>query len=676
MPRFPDASRRTPMPFPVSLRRVKLNSQVHVSPAGVPGSGFGVLYAAAAVVAVLYFARELLVPLVLAALLCFVLAPAVRQLRRVHVPRVAAVLVTAALAFGLLAAIGLVMGKQMAELAMELPRYQATVSRKIDDLTGGSGMVGRFANLLHDLGQSLSQREQPEALPALPANEARPFPVEVRQPDPGTLELLQRVIEPLLGPVAKLGIVIVFVIFLLLYREDMRDRLIKLMGSRDLQRTTAALDDAADRLSRYFLAQTVVNTGFGLGITLGLWLIGIPSPLLWGILAGLMRFVPFVGGFIAAAFPILLAMAVDPGWTTLLWTLALFLVAEPLMGNAVEPMIYGHSTGLSPVAVLLATAFWAWLWGPLGMLLATPLTVGLVVLGRHVDQLEFLDVMLGDREALKPPEAFYQRALAGDGDGLTEQAETQLRAAPLAAYYDEVALPGLALAQADAARDALDQARMDAVRERVDNLLDELSEHEDVAEPVLGEGPVAPEPGDPSEMRGVAAPPVGPAPSWQQPGAVLCLAGRGRFDAQAAAMLAQVLAQHGLGTAVLPNEALRDPALATRGGAAVRGVCLSLLEGGSSAASARYALRRLRRRFPGAVLMVGAWGGDRGGPLLSALCDGEAPDHCVTSLRDAAEAWLTTARADAPQPAPAPAPEPVPEPRSTLPDAGSAWSPA
>ncbi|ONH81630.1 hypothetical protein APZ41_018795 [Roseomonas mucosa] len=475
-------------------------ARARIRAAGLPSGGTGTLYAIVAVVGILYVTRELLVPLVLATLLAFVLAPVVRGLRHWRVPRIPAVLLTVFLAFGLLTTGGVVMGRQMAELATDLPRYQAAVMEKVGHLSSG-GMVERVSGLLQRLGENVVPRPHASTSSSAstgPAAEAgtsvRPLPVEVHTPEPGTLELIQSVIAPLVGPVATTGIVAVFVVFLLLYREDMRDRVIKLVGSGDLQRTTAALDEATTRLSRFFLAQVMLNACFGAVIGLGLWAVGIPNPALWGVLAGLMRFVPFVGVIISVAFPALLALAVDPGWATLLWTVALFAVAEGLQAQAVEPLVYGHSTGLTPIAVLLATAFWTWLWGPLGLLMAMPLTLCLVVLGRHVKQLEFLDVLLGDREALAPPEAFYQRALAGDADGLIEQAELRLNGTSLRAYYDEVALPGLALAQADAGRGALSRRRVEWVRDKVDALLEDLADHEDAGEDEapLMEGPVAP----------------------------------------------------------------------------------------------------------------------------------------------------------------------------------------
>ena len=257
--------------------------------------------------------------------------------------------------------------------------------------------------------------------------------------------------------------------------------------SGDLQRTTAALDDAASRLSRLFLNQLLINTGFGLLIGAGLWLIGIPSAVLWGILATVLRFVPYIGSIIAAAFPLALAVAVDPGWSMLAWTAVLFFAVEPAIGQIVEPMVYGRSTGVSPVAVVVSATFWTALWGPIGLVLATPLTVCLVVLGRHVERLAFLDVMFGDRPALSPAEIFYQRMLAGDPAEATEKAEEFLKERSLSSYYDEVAIKGLQLAQVDLDRDALDQSRLVRIRDTVLEFANDLSDQND-QEP-MGERP-------------------------------------------------------------------------------------------------------------------------------------------------------------------------------------------
>jgi hypothetical protein len=451
--------------------------------------------------------------------------------------------------------------------------------------------------------------------------------VVIRTPEPTTLETLQRVAEPLLHPLATGGIVLILVIFILLYREDLRDRLIRLAGARDLHRTMAAMDDAAFRLSRFFLAQVGLNSAFGVFIAAMLWLIGIPNPLLWGFVAGLMRFVPFIGSYIAAAFPVLLALAVDPGWTTLVLVLALFAVGEITMGQVVEPLIFGHSTGLSPIAVIAAATFWTWLWGAVGLLLAVPLTVCLVVLGRHVDRLEFLEVMLGDQPALDPEETFYQRALAGDLDALAEQSERFLKERPPEAYLDGVALPALRLAQADASRGALAEERMTTLRESVLTLLEDIDGGEEDAAATEG------------AARAVPA-------AWQAPGAVLCLGGRGAFDGLLAAMVAELLAWRGFGVQQGSAGLVTPPAVTPRL------TLLCLMEGGSSAAAARYLLRRTRRRLPGTTTLALVWQGEvvGEGRLVGALrTEGaEQPVPLAVSLAEMLDLVLEAVAAESP----------------------------
>ena len=284
---------------------------------------------------------------------------------------------------------------------------------------------------------------------------------------------------PVLHPLATLAIVFVVAVFILIQRDDLRDRIVRLFGTRDLHRTTLAMDDAARRLSRYFLVQLGINACFGLVVAIGLYFIGLPSPLLWGTIAALMRFVPYIGSYVAAGAPILLAAAVEPGWSKALWVGALFLVTEPIIGQLVEPMLYGRSTGLSPLSVVISAIFWGWLWGPVGLIISTPLTLCFVVLGRHVEQFEFLNVLLGDRPALTKIESFYQRALAGDLDEVQEQAEELLKEISLASYYDEVAMPGLELAARDLARGVLTRSQMERIKDTVIALITELEDYKD-----------------------------------------------------------------------------------------------------------------------------------------------------------------------------------------------------
>ncbi len=271
----------------------------------------------------------------------------------------------------------------------------------------------------------------------------------------------------MLSPLATLGIVFVVAVFALLQQEDLRDRMIRLLGSDDLHRTTLAIDDGGRRLSRYFVTQLSINTAFGIVIGIGLLLIGVPNPVLWGILSGLLRFVPYVGSFISAVLPMALAAAVEPGWSMVLWTAGLYVVAEGVTGQVIEPMVYGHATGLSPFSVVVAAIFWSWVWGPVGLILSTPLTLCLVVIGRHVKRLEFLDVLLGDRPALTPVESFYQRILAGDADEAQDHAELLLKERSLSSYYDEVALKGLQLAANDSQRGVLDHEQLDRIKSTI-----------------------------------------------------------------------------------------------------------------------------------------------------------------------------------------------------------------
>jgi hypothetical protein len=461
--------------------------------------------------------------------------------------------------------------------------------------------------------------------------------VEVLQPDPGALESLQTLISPLLHPLATTGIIVIFVIFILLQREDLRNRLIRLAGSDDLQRTTAALDDAASRLSRLFLIQLLVNGSFGIIIGIGLWLIGVPSAILWGILAAVLRFVPYIGAFIAAAFPLALAVAVDPTWTMLLWTIALFVVVEPIVGHVLEPMVYGHSTGLSPVAVVASATFWTALWGPIGLVLATPLTVCLVVLGRHVERLEFLDVMFGDRPALSPPEIFYQRMLAGDPTEASAKAEEFLKERSLSSYYDEVALRGLQLAQADAERGALDPDRLTKIRDAVQEFANNISEQDERppkvnpttdAEATSAIEGVAED--APYERLPVLRKEDLPA-EWQGEHPILCLAGRSPIDEAAAIMLAQLTGAHGLSARVEAAEALSTANIFRLETAGVAIVCLVYMDA-SSPAHMRYAVRRLRRKLPTATIILGCWMKDIDSAALESLREGAKADLAAATL--------------------------------------------
>jgi len=567
------------------------------------------------IVATLYFGKEVLVPVVLALLLTFIIAPLVELLRRIHLGRVPSVLLGVVLALGIVLAIGGVIGTQVASLSTDLPRYAATVETKFEAVKRYT--VGRLSRVADTVGAG---KLVAPATPAAPTNPARvgaapgattPPAASAAPAETNPLKLAETYLAPILSPLETFGIVFVVTVFALLQREDLRDRLIRLVGSDDLHRTTLAIDDGGRRLSRYFVTQLLINTVFGAVIGVGLFFIGVPNPILWAILSALLRFVPYVGAFISAILPLGLAAAVEPGWSMVLWTLGLYVVAEGLTGQVVEPLLYGHSTGLSPFSVVVAAIFWSWLWGPIGLILSTPLTLCLVVMGRHVKRLEFLDVMLGDRPALTPVESFYQRVLAGDADEAQDHAEVILKERSLSTYYDEVALKGLQLAANDAKRGALDHEQLDRVKSTVKHLVGGLAGHED-ANPDKNEDQGALEP--PAEDQVLPLTPVPdtletPPPSpWSLPGAVLCIAGRGPLDEAASAMLAQLLGKHGLGNRLVGYEEVGRDAVEHLDVSGVRMACISYLDISGTPAHLRYLVQRLHQRLPkGAPILVGLW---------------------------------------------------------------------
>jgi predicted PurR-regulated permease PerM len=616
---------------------------------------------AALFIAALYFGREIFVPIALAILLSFVLAPLVGLLQRARVPRAFSVVSVVVLAFMVIFGLGTLIANQLSQLAGDLPVYQSTMREKIKSVRGAtasSGTLERAADMLQELSRELDKPKEDKSIrspaPRLGdpnATAVRPVPVEVRQPDPGALENLRTLIAPLLNPLATTGIIIIFVIFILIQREDLRNRLIRLAGSHDLQRTTAALDDAATRLSRLFLAQLLINATFGVIIGAGLSLIGVPSAILWGILAAVLRFVPYIGSAISAAFPLALAAAVDPGWSMLAWTFALFLGVGPVVSQVVEPLVYGQSTGLSPVAIVVSATFWTALWGPIGLVLATPLTVCLVVLGRHVERLEFLDVIFGDRPALSPSEMFYQRMLAGDPTEAAGKAEEFLKEKSLSSYFDEVALRGLLLAQADAKRGALDQTRMIKIREAVTEFASDLSTQDDsipdVTSPTIdAEAAAAVETiHDTAISSNLPVVQKADLPlDWQGEFPVLSLAGRSPLDEAAAVLFAQLSNAHGLAARVEPADALSPANILTLGTAGVAIVCLSYLDA-SSPAHMRYSVRRLRRQLPMATIMLGCWAEDIDAEQLEELRVAAKADTAAKSLSEAMMICRTTAGA-------------------------------
>ncbi|TSD86637.1 AI-2E family transporter [Mycobacterium sp. KBS0706] len=537
---------------------------------GALSSTNGILLILAATAA-LYFGRDILIPFSLALLISFAMAPVVLQLRKLGLPRTPAVLVVI-VALSIAAVVFIVLvASQAIDLAGNLPRYQSNLEAKIQsikEVAPGGGLIDRLTAMVARLSEEATERAVAAAAPmGVEAAQGKPVPVQLVPPALTPLQLAWEVGAPLLEPFAIIGVVLVFSVFMLLEREDLRNRLIWLLGSKDLTRATAAMDDAAQRLSRFLLAQALLNFCYGAAFGAGLWVIGVPNPVLWGLLSAVLRFIPLVGTVSAALLPTILAFAVDPGWLMPLATIALFVVLDLITVNVGEPLLYGGSTGLSPFAVLFATIFWLTLWGIPGLLLAVPLTVCLAVLGRHVPQFGFLDVLLGSTPALTPEAHFYQRILAGDPLEASELAERGLQGQSRQALFESMILPAIHLAQADRQRGALDGPQRAAVWGGILTAVADLDED-----------------------------------GQDTPPAVLCLGARDELDQAAALMTGQILAEKGIACRY-----------GDRGGAVPEAIDVPVVMAAHAGIVTEHQLgrliRRLRRRIgPDAMLVVGLLG--------------------------------------------------------------------
>jgi predicted PurR-regulated permease PerM len=635
-----------------------------------PATAFGLdsliaLAVGVTVVACLYFASAVLIPITLAILLSFLVAPLADALTRLRLGHVASVFAAVVISVSVIGMLGAVIATQLTDLAAGMPRYQATIEQKME--TAHSLTIGKLNRFASAAGQALQRatveppQPAPQAGPAsrgsahTTASEPAAVPVEVREPVPTPFELARRVLSPAISPLETAFIVFVVMVVILLQRDDLRDRAIRLFGSRDLHRTTTVMDEAARRLSRYFVSQLGLNAGVGVVIGTGLFMIGVPSPILWGILAALLRLVPYVGIWISATLATALAAAVSPGWAMAIWSLALFATVELLVGQIVEPLLYGRSTGLSPFSVVVAAIFWSWIWGPIGLILSTPLTLCLLVLGRHVRRLEFLDVLLGDQPALTPIENFYQRALAGDPDEAIEQAEVLLRERSLSAYYDEVAIKGLQLAANDVERGSVTATQLARIEATTNDLVDGLDGYDD-REPVTSAaeqnwsaaGPLAPSsasgtsddaqaqpantrlvsPGNSKEERAIDPSPLAAS------NRVLCIPGRGPLDALATTILLQLLGKHGFTSRALPHEAASRASIDQLDADDVGIVCILYLQIDGIPSHLRYLVRRIRARLPKVSIVVGLWAAEDTEKWSADLQSAMGAECYATSLQE------------------------------------------
>ncbi|MGF6552851.1 AI-2E family transporter [Paraburkholderia youngii] len=618
-----------------------------VYPPGTPGlHGLVSLITGVVVVCALYFGREVLIPITLSVLLSFLLAPLVQMLRRLHMGQLPSIFIAVLFALASLLAIGALIGAQLVQLANALPQYQEAIEQKIE--TVQEKTVGRADSLMSSAASALQRMAPSRPAPPRPTGRAArnapqvPQQVEVHEPAPTPVQLAQRALTPAIAPIETTFIVLVVTIFILLQREDLRDRLISLFGSRDLHRTTTAINDAAGRLSRYFVAQLGVNLSAGGIIAIGLAIIGVPGALLFGVIAALLRFVPYIGIWIAAILAVFLAAAIQPQWTMAVLTLILFIVVDVVAGQIAEPLLYGHRSGLSPLAVVVAAIFWSWLWGPIGLVLSTPLTLCVVTLGRYADRLNFLTVLLGDQPALTPAQNFYQRLLADDPHEAIVQAERLLREMSLIDYYDKVALEGLRLARNDAQRGVLMPGQLqrinDALADIVENLeiADGLRDTLSPAEPAdAGNSLLAGAPGLASPGAGASerygSDPLSRSPQSDEAGkvAVLCVPGRGAFDEVTTAIAVQLLNRQGFAPLMATHSGYRSARADEPSFNDTSIICIVSLDAPESPPYLRNMLRRTREWRPRATLVVGV--GDA--PDDSAELDAGGELHASPTFR-------------------------------------------
>jgi len=534
----------------------------------------GALAAGALLIAALYVGRDILIPLALACLLGFVLSPLVQRLRRWGLPRALAVSLVLAACLAVLAVAAVGLAGQVRALSTELPVYRDNVERKVRDLRQRWSAPGVLSGALQTLDTVKKEVERPPDTDNNPATvEPAPPPVLQVEERPKPWQELQAWFAAAAGPLATAGIVLVFLFLVLLDRQDLRDRMLRLVGG-SLHRNIDAMNEAGTRISRYLTMQLAVNALYGVPLAVGLWLIGIPGAVVWGALAAVMRFMPYVGPLLSAVFPLALAFAVDPGWNLVLWTLGLIIVLELLSNNIVEPWLYGASTGLSAMSLLVSASFWTLLWGPIGLVMATPLTVCLLVIGRHLPALQFLDVLLGSRPALDLPTRLYQRLLADDAEEAIELAIDTAQADGVTAFYHRAGVPALRQASDDHEQLATAEHRLRVVA-GMDEVIDELREQ------YPGKAP----PGRPQ---------------------VVCIGAKWEVDTLAARMLVHALEHAGHRAehrAAGIGHAETFAALDLRG---ARLVCLSQFSAVPQT-QARLLCRRLRRRWPGLHIVLALW---------------------------------------------------------------------
>ena len=568
------------------------------------------------VVCGLYFGRELLVPLALAALLTFMLAPLVTRLQR-RLGRVTSVLIVVAMIFAAAGAVGWVLTRQAVDLANQLPNYKDNIRTKLRSIQVPSeGPFSKFSKTMEELKKDLpgSNNDESQLKPdvAKADEEPKATQVEVVSSKDQRLEFVQGVLVPVLGPLGTAALVLLLLIFMLLQREDLRNRLIRLIGQGRISATSQAMDDAASRVSRYLLMQLVVNVSYGIPVAIGLYFIGVPNAILWGALSTVLRFIPYLGPWIAAAFPILLSLAVSPDWMAPLLTIGLFIVLELFSNNVMEPWLYGSSTGVTPMALIVAALVWTWLWGPVGLVLATPLTVCLVVMGRRIPKLAFLSILLSDEDPLTPAEDCYHRLhRVGEQDEM-ELVDSYLKSNPLSALFDSVLIPVVAAAETDHRLGLLETEQLEHIEQGLNEILVELELQQDttlVPEPALGEATVY---------------------------RVCCVPAKAYRDQLAGDMLVQLLHQTGYNALSATAKKLSAEQVAWVRDANPEVICISVVAP-TTILHARYLCAKLRRSFPELKIIVGLWGNTEKAAEAAQVLSDSGADEVITTVAEAVE---------------------------------------
>jgi len=572
----------------------------------------------------LAIAKEVLIPIALAMLLTFMLAPVVRFLERLRLPHVAAVILTGVFTFSVVGAVAYLLASQVTTLAGDLPKYESTIKRKIREVrrAGKGGSIEKAQSTVKEVIGELQKNDD--------AKKRTPAPVVVEREPATGLAGVREALGGLAGGLATAGLVVVLVIFMLLERQRLLDRLIRLGGYGRTSLTTRILDEAGVRISGYLVMQSLINAGFGVAIGLGLFFVGVPYALLFGVLAGMLRFIPYIGAWLAASLPLLISLAVFDGWREPLAVLAVFASVEALIYLVIEPFLIGHSAGVSPLALLITLAFWTWLWGPIGLVLGTPLTVCLVTLGKYVPGMEFVVVLFGDEPVVSPDVALYQRLLKGDEDEAQKVLAEYVKTHEADSLYDEVLMPALCRMRADAARGSITPEEAAAITRVMQETLDEFD---------AAAAPAA-------HARDSGQPAPAPAPTLR----VLGCAARDEVDEAALRILTSRLTADGaevetapsslLAAEVVERAALLEPAVV---------VVATLAPGGLG--HARYLIKRLRERFAELPIVAVRWGPGDGREEARAQLLAAGATEFAGSLREV-RAHVLQYRQVRPEPAP------------------------